>query len=53
MFTYIVHILEFARNFLEFFHFPKITRKRSGFPGIREISFKVETLKSRQSVSLK
>ena len=25
--------------------FPKkITRKRSGFPGIREISFKVETL---------
>ena len=33
-----------SRNFLEFFHFPKITRKRSGFPGIREISFKVETL---------
>ena len=31
-------------NFLEFFHFPKITRKRSGFLGIREISFKVETL---------
>ena len=35
------HILEFPGIF---FHFPKITRKRSGFPGIQEISFKVETL---------
>ena len=44
MFTYIFHILQFLWNFLEFFHFPKITRKWSGFPGIWEISFKVETL---------
>ena len=29
-------------NFLEFFHFPEITWKESGFPGIWEISFKVE-----------
>ena len=40
MFTYILHILEF----MELFHFPKITQKRSRFPGILEISFKVETL---------
>ena len=33
-----------SRNFLEFVHFPEITRKESGFPGIWEISFKVETL---------
>ena len=33
-----------SQNFLELFHFPKITRKWLGFPGIREISFKVETL---------
>ena len=44
MFTYIFHILEFPGISWNFFHFPKITRKRSGFPGIREISFKVETL---------
>ena len=31
-------------NFLELFHFSKITRKRSGLPKIREISYKVETL---------
>ena len=31
-------------NFLEFFHFPESTWKESGFPGIREISFKAETL---------
>ena len=44
MFTYIFHYSWISQNFLELFHFPKITRKRSGFPRIREISFKVETL---------
>ena len=40
----ICHNFWISRNFLEFFHFPEITWKTSGFPGIREISFKVETL---------
>ena len=31
-------------NCMSIFHFPKITPKRSGFPKIQEISFKVETL---------
>ena len=33
-------------NFLDLFHFQRIIRKQSGFLGIREISFKVETLPS-------
>ena len=40
MSTHIFHSLEFPG----IVHFPKITRKLSGFPGIRENSFKVETL---------
>ena len=43
MFTYFPYSL-ISWNFLALFHFPKITRKQSGFPGIQEISFKVETL---------
>ena len=42
MFTY--YIFHIFLNFLELFHFLKITRKRSGFLRIQEISFKVETL---------
>jgi len=38
------HNVRISRNIQEFFNFPKITRKRSGFPGIQEISFEVETL---------
>ena len=38
-------------NFVELFHFPKITWKRLGFPRIPEISFKVETLLSMLLIS--
>ena len=41
MFTYIYSLF---LNFLELSNFPQITRKRSGFSGIQEISFKAETL---------
>ena len=41
----IFHIFEFP-EFPGIFHLLKITQKRSGFPGIQEISFKVETLLS-------
>ena len=40
VYIYIFHILEFPG----IISFPEITRKRSGFPRSREISFKVETL---------
>ena len=44
VYVYNFHIIEFPGISWNFFHLLKITRKRSGFPGIQEISFKVETL---------
>ena len=44
IFSTSLHTFSIFLNFLELFHFPKITRKRSGFPEILEISFNVETL---------